>query len=154
MGNIIHQTGDIFTTRARAMGHGVNTEGVMGAGIAAQFRVRFPEMYRQYRVLCQNGDLNVGETFVFHIPGQDQGYFLYNIASQDLPGPHAKMEWLEDGVRAALIHAEKNSIYTIALPRIASGIGGLNESEVEEALSLLVKEYPVDIELWTYAFLN
>lgn len=123
----------------------------MGAGIAAQFRKRFPTMYAQYRVLCQNGNLNPGETFVYEIPSHGGNLYVHNIASQDAPGPNARLEWLVSGVEAAILSTANKGIYLMAIPRIGSGIGGLNEAEVEAALEELVARYPVDLELWTYA---
>jgi len=149
MGVIVHHTGDIFTTTSRGIGHGVNIAGVMGHGIAVQFRDRFPDMYNQYRVLCRNGNLEVGNSFIYEIPGSKPPLFVYNIASQDEPGSNAQYGWLEEGVRAALIHADSQNLPTIALPRIGSGIGGLNEREVELLLSSLVAHFRASIEIWT-----
>lgn len=145
-------SGDIFRTYAPAIGHGVNTVGAMGAGIAVQFKERFPGMYDQYHYLCLQGELKPGETYVYEAGTGQLGIkmWVYNIASQDLPGPNARLEWLESGVKAMLIHARDNGVKSVALPRIASGIGGLDEVEVENLLTRLVAEYPVNIELWTF----
>jgi O-acetyl-ADP-ribose deacetylase (regulator of RNase III) len=152
VGALIHRTGDIFTTRARAIGHGVNTAGVMGAGIAVQFRDRFPDMYVKYRILCQEGHLTPGSTFVHTIPSAGGDLYVYNIASQNAPGPHAQLIWLRDGVRAALRNARENGVTLVALPRIGSGIGGLDEAQVEATLESLIAGFPgIDLELWTYA---
>lgn len=149
MAEIEFHKGDLFSTRARAIGHGVNVRGVMGAGIAVQFKNRFPDMHRQYRIICQNGDLHPGETFVYEIPNHGGDLYVHNIASQDDPGPHAKLEWLVEGVRASLLHAANKGVYRMAIPRIGSGIGGLDQTEVEEALRALVAQYPVTLEIWT-----
>lgn len=146
MANLIHKTGDIFTSHAKGIGHGVNIDGVMGSGIAVQFKARFPDMYEQYRVLCKQHALQAGTSFVYEAK---PGLFVYNIASQDRPGPSASYEWLQNGVQSALIHASRNGIKAIALPRIGSGIGGLDERQVEFILNRLTLAGPVDIELWT-----
>ena len=153
MTKLVHKTGDVFSTHSRGIGHGVNVVGLMGHGIALQFRNRFPEMHNQYKVLCNNGSLRPGETMIWEMPFEnpqpDHRLFVYNIASQDAPGANAKMEWLITGVANALSHAAEHGLESIALPRIGSGIGGLKQDEVEAALTKLAEESPVDIELWT-----
>lgn len=146
MTNLIHKTGDLFTTHARGIGHGVNIDGVMGHGIAVAFKDRFPQMHGEYVVRCYAGQLLPGTVFIYEAM---PGYFIYNIASQDRPGKNARYEWLAAGVRSALKHADDNGLPSIALPRIGSGIGGLDQAQVEEILTSVVAEYKADLELWT-----
>lgn len=80
MTKLIHKEGDIFTSTAQALGHGVNVCGLMGAGIALQFRKRFPDMYLEYQKHCLSGALNPGDYFVWTLP---DGRQIYNLASQD-----------------------------------------------------------------------
>lgn len=148
MTKLIHKTGDLFSTTAGAIGHGVNTKGVMGAGIALQFRKKFPAMFELYRDWCQEGDIEPADSMIWY--DEPSNLLVCNIASQDLPGPHAKMEWLIPAVRVTLEHLEKLNIKTLALPRIGSGLGGLDETEVEAALTKLAESSTVDIELWTF----
>jgi O-acetyl-ADP-ribose deacetylase (regulator of RNase III) len=148
MTKLIHQTGDIFTTTAQAIGHGVNIKGAMASGIAVQFRDRFPQMHTAYKVLCKQGHLGTGQVMVWTA---FEGHYIYNISSQDFPGANARLEWLRDGVKSALEHAEEEGLSMIALPRIGSGIGGLNQDDVEAVLLELAENSAVDIELWTYS---
>jgi O-acetyl-ADP-ribose deacetylase (regulator of RNase III) len=105
-------------------------------------------MYELYRQWCSVDAMEAGETMVFYDGPSDM--FICNIASQDNPGPFARLEWLESGVKVALEHLDFVQVSTLALPRIGSGIGGLNEADVEEVLTRLAESSPVDIELWTY----
>ena len=148
MTRLVHKEGNIFDTTARAIGHGVNTRGAMGAGIAVEFRKRFPNMYEMYREWCVVDALEPGDTMVWYEASSD--LFVCNIASQDSPGPFARLEWLEDGVKIALEHLESVGVTTLALPRIGSGIGGLDQAAVEELLTRLAESSEVDIELWTF----
>ena len=151
MTQLIHMTGNIFDTKSLGIGHGVNVDGVMGHGIAVQFRNRFPIMHEAYVLVCKQNSLEPGQTMIWPIQlagGKFQGY-IFNIASQDRPGRNARMEWLRQGVKASLEHAEQAGMSSIALPRIGSGIGGLDAAEVEKLLTSLAAQSPVDIELWT-----
>lgn len=146
MGVIIHQIGDLFSTSAHAIGHGVNVDGAMASGIAVQFRDRFPEMHEEYKKLCKTGELAPGGLMVYEA---GPGLYVYNIASQDRPGPNASYEWLAEGFRRALAVAEADGLTRIALPRIGSGIGGLDARMVESMLSEIIQKSPVSVELWT-----
>jgi O-acetyl-ADP-ribose deacetylase (regulator of RNase III) len=61
---IVERTGDLLTSACLALGHGVNTLGSMGAGIAVEFRRRWPAMYDAYREPCRSGALQPGGIFV------------------------------------------------------------------------------------------
>lgn len=151
MTKLIHREGDIFTTGARAIGHGVNTVGAMGAGIAVQFKNRFPEMYEEYKRLCVDNKLHPGTVMPWTIKTPWGGdVMVFNIASQELPGACASYDLLITGVREAIDICELVGIPSLALPRIGSGIGGLDESVVESILAALAARTRVDIELWTY----
>lgn len=143
---MIEMTGNIFTTSAPAIGHGVNCQGRMGAGIAVQFRTLFPEMYRQYKAVCDAGHLQPGDVFVFDTPN----FTIYNIASQHLPGSNAQLDWLEDGLRASIMQAEDSGFDRIAIPQIGCGIGGLSVSDVVPLVKDVESGTSVQFEWWTY----
>jgi O-acetyl-ADP-ribose deacetylase (regulator of RNase III) len=143
---IIHQTGDLFSAETPALMHGVNTKGLMGAGIAVRFREDFPEMYEEYRRICKAGELLPGDTFIY-----DAGeVVVYNAASQDKPGPDARLPWLISSVSVALADADERGFEFIAMPLIGCGIGGLVWEDVEPELEKLTEQYGVDLEVWTY----
>lgn len=148
-GEIVLYKGDMFTSQARAISQGVNVYGSMGAGIAKTFSDRFPSMYLQYRLKCHSGLLTPGEVDVYQLPDPYPGYFIYNIASQDAPGPNARLEWIESGTREALRHAADHGLDRIAMPWIGCGIGGLHRSDVFGVLSRVVREGAVGIEIWS-----
>jgi O-acetyl-ADP-ribose deacetylase (regulator of RNase III) len=144
--NFTERRGDLFSSKAAAIGHGVNTKGLMGAGIAAAFRAAYPDMYKEYRLLCTEGLLNPGDIF----PYKTRTHTVINIASQEHPGPDAKIEWLQQGVGRALEHCRKRGLDSLALPRIGCGIGGLNWSEVRTVLQALSSVYPsIGLEVWS-----
>jgi len=87
MSTFTEYTGNLFDSDAKALGHGVNTEGRMGAGIAVAFRNADPDMYEAYRQECWSGRLTAGGMFAY----PSSGRWVYNIASQDLPG--AMPDW-------------------------------------------------------------
>lgn len=144
---LLHFSGDLFTSDAPALGHGVNVYGVMGAGIAVRFRKEYPAMYEEYAAHCVAKSLTPGHVFYWNDAEKAD---VYNIASQDAPGRNARLEWLESGLDGALGHASKKGFDRIALPLIGCGIGGLSWEDVEPLYERLSAKHDVDIEVWTY----
>jgi len=66
---IVERTGNLFTSHCPALGHGVNTLGSMGVGIALEFHRRWPAMYAAYRDECRSGRLQPRGIFVYQAPG-------------------------------------------------------------------------------------
>lgn len=145
---MIIRHGDMFTSTARALAHGVNVDGVMGAGVALGFRCKFPGLHRAYREACRSGQLQPGGLYPFLAP---DGRWVYNIASQDRPGPRARLEWIISGAHLALEHADSNSIDLVAIPRIGSDIGGLDWADVSLALEEVEGWYDAAFEAWIFS---
>lgn len=144
---MIEMTGDIFDTKAQAIGHGVNVLGVMGAGIALQFKTKFPDMYQAYAYACANGGLEPGGVYAYMY----EDLIVYNIASQANPGADARLEWLESGLYSTAEHAWSLGLDLIALPHIGCGIGGLSLTDVAPLLLDIESYTGVEFELWTYS---
>jgi O-acetyl-ADP-ribose deacetylase (regulator of RNase III) len=109
-----------------ALGHGCNCAGAMGAGIAVVFRKRYPAMYREYRRRCAAGEFRPGDVFVWEAPD----VVVYNLATQPVPGPTARLDAIEASVRAALADAEVRELPRLGIPRIGAGLGGLDWDDV------------------------
>lgn len=145
---MIDRSGDLFTTEAKVIGHGVNTRGVMGAGIAVAFRNRWPQMYEEYRLACEDGSLVAGSCLLWET-GSEGVELVANIASQDFPGPHASLSWLDQGATCAAAGALERGYDTIAIPRIGAGIGGLDWDEAAQVLRKVEEETGITFEVWT-----
>src|SRR5690606_26182344 len=117
--------GDLFTTDLPAIGHGCNTTGVMGAGIAREFATRYPSMYATYQQQCRTSKFQLGDILVWQADR-----VIYNLATQPLPGPHANLDAIRTAVTRAVHDAQQRGITAIGLPRIGAGLGGLNWPEV------------------------
>lgn len=123
--------GDLFALDAPALGHGCNCQGAMGAGIAKEFKRRFPDMYAEYRLRCQTGRFQLGDVFVWTAPD----LVVYNLATQPRPGPSADREAVRLSARAMLRDAEDRGLPTVGIPRIGAGLGGLRWSSVSAVLA-------------------
>lgn len=154
---LVEREGDMFTAATdpgTALGHGVNCRGLMGAGVAATIRRRFPDGYREYRGLCFIGRLRPGGAHVWVPPGWD-GPVLVNLASQDRPGRDARVSWLRDALAAAAPVladlAAAGRVRRLVLPRIGCGIGGLTWRQVRPVLAEFAQVMDaacVGVEVW------
>lgn len=147
MSTVTQHVGDLFTSTAPALGHGVNTKGVMGAGIAVEFRRRYPQMYDHYRETCRRGALQPGDTLPwFDGPSRR---FVFNMASQDKTGADAKLAWLESSLGESCATLAQFELTTLAVPRIGCGIGGLKWDDVLPVFELSAVRYAIHIEVWS-----
>ena len=141
---MIQKYGNLFDTTQTHVGHGVNTYGVMGAGIAKEFKARYPHNFKQYKAWCDSGEAKGGD---FLLSGE-QNKILVNIASQERPGRHAKMQYL---VIALTTLARNRPGITLALPEIGCGIGGLEWGSVKSALQEIEVWNDIEFEVWHYS---
>jgi O-acetyl-ADP-ribose deacetylase (regulator of RNase III) len=126
-------TGDLFECGIRAVAHGVNCQGSMGAGIAVQFRQRYPEMFESYRQRCRKpGGMIPGDV----MPWKHQGGYVFNLATQDRPGADARPWMIAAAVGRMITEAHHDFLITeVAMPLVGCGIGGLAPADLLAALA-------------------
>lgn len=131
--------GDIFTIEGvTSYAHGCNCAGAMGAGIALQFKNRFPEMYQEYHQLCKVGKFKPGDVYDY-----DYGNgHVYNLGTQETWHSSAKLEYVIKAFDKMMELAEQDGIKAIALPAIAAGPGGLQWDNVRPAIKNIARYHP------------
>lgn len=138
--------GDLFASGLPAIGHGCNCRGVMGAGIATQFRLRWPAMYEAYRDLCVRGKFRPGGVMPWYHPGG----VLFSLATQDEPGPFAQPWMIAAAVSRMICEAYyDHGIREIGLPMIGCGIGGLRRGDLAACLRPL-EAAPASLIIFSY----
>ena len=131
---MIHYTnGNILDSEAQALVNTVNTVGVMGKGIALQFRNQFPCNYHIYRRACQNGEIAIGRLLVTEEESLLTGRkLIINFPTKT----HWRLPSRYDYIRRGLIDLtriiEERDIQSIAVPPLGAGNGGLNRHRVKE----------------------
>jgi O-acetyl-ADP-ribose deacetylase (regulator of RNase III) len=138
---IYHTKSDIFDLPTEALCHGVNIRGVTG-GLAHAVFTKYPDSYQTYKEACDNGLLTTGMAFATH----EHDRLIYNLTTQDNPGPSASLLWVQEAFVRMRAHAVANHVKSIACPKIGAGIGGLSWPDVEGVIKL-VWETARDIEL-------
>jgi O-acetyl-ADP-ribose deacetylase (regulator of RNase III) len=123
--------GDLFAAEgARAWAHGCNCAGAMGAGIAVEFKRRFPRMFEEYRLRCADGRFGLGDVFVW----SEGDLTVYNLGTQEHWRKKAQLPALARAVGRMVSLAENGGVERVALPRIGAGLGGLDWPKVRAVL--------------------
>lgn len=139
---LIVRHGDLFASDdLDALAHGCNCRGVMGAGIAREFRRRWPDMYQAYRQRCLSGSVSPGDL----LPWQTGQLVIYNMATQDQPGRYATIEAVRQSAAAMIRHAQLRGISRIGMPQIGCGIGGLAWPDVQAVLTDAAAQSEVEL---------
>jgi O-acetyl-ADP-ribose deacetylase (regulator of RNase III) len=127
----IFTKGDIFgTDDVRAYAHGCNCAGGMDAGIAVQFKARWPRMYEEYAARCADGRFALGDVFVWN----EGDVTIYNLATQTHWRKKAQYPALAKSLRRMVELATNAGIVRVGLPRIAAGLGGLDWVRVKRMI--------------------
>jgi O-acetyl-ADP-ribose deacetylase (regulator of RNase III) len=130
---IEYKIGDMFEEPTEAIVNTVNCVGVMGKGVALEFKRRWPENFRAYKRLCDAGQLAPGKMFVFEnkdILGQTFHRFLINFPTKQHWRAQSKTEYIESGLDSFVCQVRNLGIKSVALPPLGCGNGGLDWSEV------------------------
>jgi len=121
-------SGDFFKSKCQTIVNPVNCVGVMGAGLALEFKKRYPEMYQDYRSKCAQGKIKLGLPYLFK---QDDSLQILNFATKN----HYRQKSDLKGIHSGLVFIRENykefEITSLAIPQLGCGLGGLNwEREV------------------------
>ncbi len=127
--------GNLFESEAEALVNTVNTVGVMGKGIALQFKNMFPSNFKIYSNACKNKELKVGQLLVTEeatlLAGEK---IIINFPTKTNWRLPSEYKYIEDGlVKLTTVIKEKN-IKSIAIPPLGTGNGGLNWNKVKQIL--------------------
>jgi O-acetyl-ADP-ribose deacetylase (regulator of RNase III) len=132
--------GNLLEAEADALVNTVNTEGVMGKGIALQFSKKFPEMFAEYRHACEAGLVQPGKMHVFERGEMFQPRYIINFPTKRHWRSPSRMEDIESGLHALVQEIAKHHIRSIALPPLGCGNGGLDWAEVLPRIRAILGE--------------
>lgn len=124
------ETGDIFKIDTEAIVNPVNCVGVMGAGLAAQFKRKFPENFSAYRSVCTLGQLKPGVLFIFELPGNSSPRYIVNFPTKIHWKEKSDLIYIASGLEALLQEVGVRGIKSIAIPPLGCGLGGLDWNSV------------------------
>ncbi len=138
---IEHKTGDILVEDVEALVNTVNCVGVMGRGIALQFKKTFPENFKAYADACKRNEVQPGRMFVFETGRLTNPRYIINFPTKRHWRGKSRMEDIDDGLKALAEEIRDRDIRSIALPPLGSGLGGLNWREVRPRIEAMLQEF-------------
>jgi O-acetyl-ADP-ribose deacetylase (regulator of RNase III) len=143
--------GNLLTAPVEALVNTVNTEGVMGKGIALQFKQAFPEMYKAYELACKADEVRLGSVHVYDLGGLVGGpRWIINFPTKGHWRSKSRLVDIERGLDDLVRKVRELGITSIAVPPLGCGYGGLAWSDVEPLIvkafqrvpDVLVRLYP------------
>lgn len=148
---ITYVLGDLLQSPARVLVNTVNTVGVMGKGIAKDFKLIYPEMFQQYQKLCEKKMFNIGQLWLYKTPHK----WILNFPTKENWRQPSKLEYIEAGLRKfTQTYADKN-ITSIAFPALGCGNGELNwETQVRPLMEKYLQNIPADVYIYLYSETN
>ncbi len=127
---IEHKTGNIFDEDVEALVNSVNCVGVMGRGIALQFKNLFPENFKAYAAACKRGEVRPGQMFVYDFGRMVNPRYIINFPTKRHWRGKSRMEDIESGLDALVSELRERDIRSMAMPPLGSSLGGLRWADV------------------------
>ncbi len=144
---VVVRGGDLFKSQAQTLVNAVNCVGVMGKGIALEFKKRFPAMYSDYVERCRSGRMQPGRPYLY-MPEERAAKWILNFPT--------KHHWRDQSsfidIIAGLMYLEDLhkiwGVKSLAVPALGTGLGGLEWKEVEAIMVNHFKYYGIPVEIY------
>ena len=137
--------GDLFESRAQTLVNAVNCVGVMGKGIAEQFKRRFPAMFEDYKRRCKRKEVRLGEPYLYR---DSSGAQIVNFPTKGHWRSPSRLADVGLGLDYLAKHAAEWNVTSLALPALGCGNGQLEWCDVGPLIYRKLNKLPIDIELY------
>lgn len=134
----------VFNASAQTIVNTVNCRGVMGSGLALEFKLRYPLMFEDYTEKCKRNEVRIGRPYIYRV---DESFQILNFPTKDHWRYPSKLEWIEQGMRHFDAHQAQMSISSIAFPLLGCSRGSLDWQDVKPIMKKYLQglSYPVVI---------
>ena len=129
------KTGDLFAEDVEALVNSVNCVGIMGRGIALQFKNAFPENFKAYAEACKRKEVTPGRMFVYQVHGMANPRYIVNFPTKRHWRGKSRMEDIELGLSSLVSEIRERDIRSVAIPPLGSDLGGLDWPEVRSRIA-------------------
>ncbi len=146
---ITYTTGDIFKANTEALVNPVNCVGVMGKGLALEFKRRFQKNFQEYKFQCDNDLLEIGEMLITgpYIYTNYPTYIINFPTKRDWRDP-SKLIYIDNGLIDLAQTIEEFEIKSIAIPALGVGNGGLDWKFVKPMMDYRLKDSTAEIIIY------
>lgn len=146
---ISYTKGNLLESKAEALVNTVNTVGVMGKGIALQFKSLFPNNFKLYSIACKNKQLNVGQLLVTEEEALLSGKkIIVNFPTKTNWRLPSEYQYIESGLTELVKVINERNIKSIAIPPLGAGNGGLDWTRVKNILEKYLVDIDCDIHIY------
>ena len=149
MAHIELRTGDILKADAEAIVNTVNCVGIMGRGIALQFKKAFPANFRAYALACDEGEVQPGRMFVYDTGAFTNPRYIINFPTKRHWKGKSRIEDIDSGLIALAQEVRARGIKSIAIPPLGAGLGGLDWNDVRPRIEAALGDVP-DLDVLIY----
>jgi len=136
-----YKTGDILHEDAEALVNTVNCVGIMGRGIALQFKNAFPENFKSYVAACERNEVQPGQMLVFKTGRLTNPKYIINFPTKRHWRGKSRIEDIDAGLVALANEIRSRNIHSIAIPPLGSGLGGLDWSNVRPRIENSLRDF-------------
>jgi len=145
----IEYTGDIFKATSQTIVNTVNTVGVMGKGIAKQYKELYPEMFIRYRELCMTNQFKVGQLWLYH--SVDKQHVL-NFPTKKHWKNNSQLDWIKQGLdNFRCTYKQRGIEKSITFPQLGCANGGLDYyQQVRPIMFEYLSGLDIDIKIVLY----
>lgn len=137
--------GDLFESQAQTLVNTVNCVGVMGKGVAFEFKKRFPSMFDDYVCRCERKAVRLGEPYLYR---DASGKSIINFPTKDHWRSPSRLQDIDHGLDYFAEHAREWGITSVAMPPLGCGNGGLEWAEVGPLIYRKLHHLPMEIEIY------
>jgi O-acetyl-ADP-ribose deacetylase (regulator of RNase III)/uncharacterized protein YwgA len=137
--------GDLFESQAQTLVNTVNCVGVMGKGVAAEFKKRYPAMFEDYAQRCRRKAVHLGEPYPYR---DASGALIINFPTKDHWRSPSRLKDIERGLDHFVTHAADWGVTGVAMPPLGCGNGGLAWSEVGPLIYRKLRGLPFPVEVY------
>ena len=138
--------GNMLEADVEALVNTVNCVGIMGKGIALQFKQAFRDNFHAYANACRKGEVKPGRMFIFPTNKMFNPKYIINFPTKRHWKEKSKLEYIEQGLNALVTEVRRLGIKTIAIPPLGCGYGGLRWPEVRNLIETAFDQLP-DVQL-------
>lgn len=143
---ISYVVGNILDSQAEALVNTVNTDGIMGKGIALQFKKEFPNNYKEYREACKNKQVGIGKLFAFKDSNLHLGEkTIINFPTKTSWRKPSEYEYIEKGLDDLIRVVQENNLKSVAIPPLGAGNGGLEWEKVKKIIHDKLGNIDIDV---------
>jgi len=139
---------DLFESNADVLVNTVNCRGIMGKGIALEFKRRFPDCCREYNKACRDSVLKPGGLVYVERRDLFGNKDIVHFATKDHWRGKSKLQWIDVGLQKLINELRKRNVESVAMPALGCGLGRLNWEDVKPVVEKYFKCSDIKVEVY------